>query len=419
MTVTRHDIDWGAGGVRPSADRASWPFSRTDKGKPHSNLHNIGVVLDHEPTLIGIAWYDEFLERILTGVPAKEWTDHDDVAIAMRLQDDFGLVGARPQQVREVLEQRVRASPRHCVREWLEGLRWDGTPRIAEAFEDHWGVEIAPWQPDDYVRAVSANFFRGLVARVLRPGCQLDTMVVFEGAQGTGKTTALRTLGGPWYALSHESVTRKDFFEGLQGKWLIEIGELDAFSKAEVTRVKTVISTPTDRYRKSYGRSATDYPRQCVFAGTTNADNWGRDETGLRRFWPIRCGDINAHALAEARPQLFAEAASDLGRKLSWWDVPTSALRVQADRQVDAEHPWNEFLLPFLDQHTEVSIPDILVGPLKHHISDLSPATQQTVARLLKLASWKKYRPRREGSRRKLWVRNDFVEEGESDTAVL
>jgi putative DNA primase/helicase len=252
------------------------------------------------------------------------------------------------------------------------------------------------------VRAASKNFFIGLIARVFKPGCQLDTMVVFEGAQGIRKTSALRLLGGEWYGQANESVQQKDFLASLAGKWIVEIGELDAFSRAEVTRVKTVISTPVDRYRPSYGRVAADYPRQCVFVGTTNKDDWGNDETGLRRFWPMRCGIINLETLTSSRDQLFAEAVLRYDEGVHWWEMPgASTVGVQATRQGD--HVWEALILSDLSDAYECTTLDLLTRVLKFVPREIKRIDELTVGSILRRAGWVKKPARRNGRLAKVW----------------
>lgn len=370
-------------------------------GTPRPTISNAVKVLEHDKALNGLVWYDQFLDTILTGTPPREWKDEDDLNLNVDLQDRIGLSTIQKMIVRDAVTQYAHRRARHVVKDYLKTLTWDGEPRVDHAFEDHWGVECGDTQPCDYVRAISHNFFVGLIARIMQPGCQLDTMVVFEGAQGIGKTSALRVLGGEHYALSHESVTSKDFFQALRGKWLIEIGELDAFSRADKTRVKTVISTPTDRYRSSFGHRTADHPRQCVFAGTTNADDWGNDESGLRRFWPVKCAEINVATLAAARDQLFAEAVVLYGDGDKWWRVPSIAKDIQADRQ--QTHPWQEFIGPWLAGRTEVSIAEVLTGCLKKDAGDLTMADHHAAGRCLALAGWKKSVVRRGKNLRKIW----------------
>ena len=227
---------------------------------------------------------------------------------------------------------------RNCVKEWLDTLEWDSQPRIDKFFSDCMGSK-----DDEYSDCASHNFWLSMVARVYRPGCKVDNMVVLEGEQGVGKSTALQIVAGEaWFAEQHESATNpKAFAEILQGKLLIEISEMDAFRQAEVNRVKQTISCPSDRFRPSYGHHAVDHPRRCVFVGTTNKDDWNKDETGARRFWPIRCsGEINLDAIRENREQLFAEAVFRFNAGEPHWLMPADATKREQDEryQVDAWH---------------------------------------------------------------------------------
>lgn len=384
----------------------------TDKQIPRSTLANAVLVLQHEPD-VGPSrlWYDEFLDRVLMddGAGIRQWRDDDDTRLTVFMQQQVGMLTIAESHVASAVRYVARQRTHHCVRELLAALPWDQVERIAHAFEDFWGAVPAPNQPSDYLRAISANFFLGLVARVLHPGCQLDTMVVFEGPQGIGKSRALRTLGGAWYMLAAESVTSKDFFQVLAGCWLVEIGEMDSFSRAERERTKLVISTPTDRYRPSYGRHARDYPRQCVFAGTTNHDDYGNDDTGLRRFLPVRCGDIDLPGLAAARPQLLAEAYARILTGAPWWDVPR-ALDAQADRQ--AEDVWTSIVLDHVLTKPDIALADVLRDALKIRDADMNRSHELRVGRILKLAGWVKKPARRLGKLSKRWFAPDEGEQG-------
>jgi putative DNA primase/helicase len=386
----------------------SW-IAHLDRGERglRANLSNAVGVLQHDGAYgPDVLWRDEFLDRLMTcptGDMPREWDEADTYRLTAHIQQTIGIPAMTTTEVKKAVHYVASQRLRHVVRDNLSTLTWDDTPRIDLALEDHWGVECGETMPCAYVRAVSANLFLGLVARVLRPGCQLDTMVVFEGGQGIGKTSALRILGGAYYAQAHESVTHKDFFEGLQGKWVIEIGELDAFSRAEVSRVKTVISTPTDRYRVSYGHYAADHPRQCIFAGTTNHDGWGADETGLRRFWPIRCGLVNLESLATARTQLLAEAVHRVQAGEPWWITPTlPTLAVQADRQAD--DAWTDLVFAGIGLDTEITVAEVLIRILKFDAAQISRADELRVGRILRLAGWTKKNIMRRGKQGKRWV---------------
>src|SRR5262249_23914540 len=203
------------------------------------------------------------------------------------------------------------------------------------------------------------------VARVYRPGCKVDNMVVLEGPQGIGKSSALHVIGGEWFTEQHESASNpKPFKEILQGKLLIEISEMDAFSRAEVSRVKQTITDTLDRYRESFGRHAKDHLRQCVFVGTTNKDDWNKDDTGARRFWPIACkGEIDVEGIRANREQLFAEAVTRIKNGESWWEMPAEETRLEQQKRYDAD-AWSEDIAAFIALKSKVTVNEILVDCL-------------------------------------------------------
>lgn len=367
----------------------AWGLQLTDRGMPHLNLHNAAVIIESDASFKGTIYYDDFLNRVmLQNSPAREWSDADDLRLTRHIQAELGL----PRIGREVVSQAVVAVAhqrrRNCVREWLETLQHDGAARIEKFFTDCFGADDS-----EYTHSASRNFWLSMVARVYRPGCKVDNMVVMEGAQGAGKSTALQIMGGDWFAEQHESATNpKAFSEILQGKLLIEISEMDAFSRVEVNRVKQTISCPSDRFRPSYARHATDHPRQCIFVGTTNRDDWNRDETGARRFWPIVCSDINLEAIANAREQLFAEAVVRHKAGETHWIMPEETTRNEQEARYQAD-PWLADIEAIIKGESSVTTSHV-AGKLNIAIERRDRGTEMRIGAVLRFLGWHRKRER-------------------------
>ncbi len=377
------------------------------QGSPIANVDNALRVIERHQDFKEITWFDEFHHKYLTtwkSEKAREWQDVDDLNLMGFMQRGLGMRRMSDDMVRKAAIILAHKNVRNEPRDWLEKLTWDETPRLTEFFIKGFGAE-----DNEYVRAAARNFWIGMVARIFRPGCQVDNMIVLEGAQGAGKTRALRLIGGPWYAEAHESVTDKDFFMVLHGKLIVEIAELDAFSRAEVTRIKQVVSCTTDRYRAPYGRTAQDHPRMSVFVGTTNEKSYLRDNTGGRRFWPISCTTIDHAYLAQFRDQLYAEAVVGFKKWVKtqadedgWWLMPAQATAaVQEERrQVDE---WENILEGFLKHKIEVRMHEMAMDALKIDAARLDRFVQQRIAGILRAMGWDKHNVTREGVQMKVW----------------
>lgn len=362
---------------------------------PNATLSNAVAVMENDEALKGGVWYDTFLQRVMTDEPPREWGDSDDINLTLYMQRGVGL----PKISREIVSQAVIAiayrNPRNCVRDWLEGLKHDGTPRIDKFFADCMGAEDS-----EYTSAASRNFWLSMVARVFNPGCKVDNMVVLEGPQGAGKSSALQTIGGPHFAEQHESATNpKAFAEILQGKLLVEISEMDSFNRAEVNRVKQTISCPADRFRASYGRHAKDHPRQCVFVGTTNRDDWNRDETGARRFWPIACrGQIQLELVRENREQLFAEAVVRHKAGEAHWLMPAETTKTEQDARYQAD-PWLAGIEMIVKGESEVTTSHV-AEKLNISLERRDRATEMRIGACLRFLGWHRKQKRTAGNDR-------------------
>lgn len=396
--------DLVAGAQSAVSSWLSWGLQRNGNGAPLTNLSNAVRVLECAPQFRGIVWFDEFLGQILTiaadGGP-RQWTEADDINLTLRFQREIDIQRMGKETVRDAVIEVAMRDMRNCVKDWIESQAWDGTRRLERFFIDVFGAPDTP-----FTRAVGRNFWLSICARVYQPGCKVDNMIVLEGSQGVGKSTAIALIGGAWYAEQHESATNaKAFAEILQGKLVIEISEMDAFDRAEVKRVKSVVSNRSDRYRPSYGRYAKDHPRQGVMIGSTNKDDWNRDDTGARRFWPIKTRGVNIGLLIELRGQLFAEAAQRYKAGEKWWEVPEDAAKAEQESRFDS-HPWIEVISSYLVGRDEVTTNQIMQGPLGMETRELNRRAEMDVAGCLRYLGWEKLGNKRiEGRVRKVWVR--------------
>lgn len=301
-------------------------YAKGDKLEP--SLSNIVTILSQHPDWAGVIAFDAFSSRIVAtrqppwstltmpadGARAGEWRDEDDSRAAMWLEA-FGMGGVQTSKVGEAVQVVARVYEVHPVRDYLNGLAWDGTERIG-----NWLTAYVGTEETSYTRLVGRLWLISAVARVMVPGSKADHMLVLEGDQGTNKSSALRTLAGAsWFYDDAIDLDSKDGKIALRGRWIVELAELDSLRRSDVERVKAFLTVQEDRYRPPYGRRDVDVPRQCVFAGTTNNTEYLRDATGNRRFWPVKCGAINLDALSLDRDQLWAEAVHAYRADAAWW----------------------------------------------------------------------------------------------------
>jgi len=236
---------------------------------------------------------------------------------------------------------------RHPIREYLNGLKWDGVERLEKWLEYYCGA-----QPTPYVRAVGKKTLLGAVGRVYQPGIKFDTVLVLEGEQGCGKSTTCSILGGKWYGDAPIDIhNQKDTIEYIRSHWVVEFSEMASTRKADVNSLKNFITRQEDDARPAYARTRVRFPRQSIFIGTVNPDSVGylADETGNRRFWPVLCTNFRLEELRKDRDQLFAEAVQCFKTGETLYLQPElfgAALQEAQQRQV--KDPWADIITSYV-----------------------------------------------------------------------
>lgn len=296
----------------------------TEKGALAQTIENAVIILRHDPNLKDCLAYNEMDHNIvsLKSLPwreirgASQWVDTDDAALRFYMERLYGMTGK--DRIFDAVNVVAQERSFHPVRDYLNDCTWDGVPRVDTLLIDYLGAE-----DNAYTRAVTRKTLVAAVARIYRPGCKFDYMLTLRGRQGLGKSALIAKLGGAWFSDTFTTMQGKDAYEQVQGVWIMEVGELAGMRKAEAETIKLYISKQVDRFRPAYGRRLQEFPRQCVFIGTTNETQFLRDTTGNRRFWVVDTPNEPTHDMwdeltAETIKQIWAEAVElyNAGEKL-------------------------------------------------------------------------------------------------------
>lgn len=406
------------------AEEAAWRNSLryNEDGTLTKDPGNAALLMINDSRWKGAVRYDEFADRVrwyrdapaLTGMPApKEGRNIDETAITFVQHWLRRIVGPAfsREATKAALLMAAQANSFHPVQDFLRGLRWDGTKRLATWLPKYLGT-----RDDDYHAQVGRMWLVSAVARAMKPGCKVDHMLVLEGSQEALKSTALRILAGDGWLLEGRLDLRDPVRSGasIQGKWIVEVAELQAFKGASIYAVKEWVTLQVDSFRGAYQEFDRDRPRQCVFAGTTNEDRYLVDPTGARRFWPVRCADtINVAALRQDRDQLWAEAfetfmggqpvnwSPDHWGAWSWWPERANVeLRASLRAEQDARHDqdeWEAKVAPWVTPG--VTVGEILGTCLAIEPAKWDRAAQTRVGAILHRLGWRAMRSTLDGER--------------------
>jgi predicted P-loop ATPase len=367
---------------------------------------NIIAAFRHARELQRLVHYNEFALHVeFTRAPPwreigqnSRWTDADDTALTVWLQER-DIAVTNPGKVADTTLLAAQEHAFHPVREYLQGLVWDGVPRLAVWLASYLSAEGSAV----YLAAIGRRFLVSAVARIMAPGCQADHVLVIEGAQGIGKTSAARALAvrPEWFAGNLPDIHSKDAAIQLLGHWIIEISELKAIRNSQQEATKSFITETVDTFRPPYGRRTAQFPRQCVFIATTNESEYLRDRTGNRRFWPVRCGHVDVDVLVRDRDQLWAEAVQQYWLGTAW-HLTDAEIAIARDEQgarvftTELESDVASYLRSLRDRgKIETSVKDVLVSGLGLKVDaptyvEAARKIGSAVAEAMELAGWKK-----------------------------
>lgn len=316
-TDARDDAD------KPMADALPWwlaPYFDAEKARWNISRKTIISALRNDEELANCIGFNNLSNNMelrrdwpIAQARAGRIKGTTDLLLGDWLSKKYKIPAVTRQAITEAMETVAHENSWHPIRDYLDGLEWDGKSRI-----NRWLIWTLGETPDtlpsamrEYFELVGRYWLLGMINRVMEPGCKFDYCPVLEGPGGLGKSTMVEVLAStPWYSDTQFEIGKgKESSEQVGGVWAIELGEMSAMGKAEVTAVKAFITSKVDRYRPAYARTMEEFPRQCVLVGTTNENTYLRDRTGNRRFWPIPVKQaIKTTWLARWRDQLFAEA---------------------------------------------------------------------------------------------------------------
>lgn len=396
-------------------------WSLTDEGKFRpTSLNNTRLMLTYHPKFAAKFMLNRFQHKvwIVGGLPSdvgepptRLVSDHDYMAVASWLNTVGLMPGVETVgKVIGLIASRLTFDP---VEDYLRSLKWDGQFRIAD-----WLTAYAGASKTEYTKLVGPRFLISAVARVLKPGCKVDTMLVLEGPQGIKKSTLARALfGSDWFSDQVGDVTSKESSIQIQGLWCIEVAEMDHFSRADDKAVKSFLSRLDDRYRPTYGLNTVEFPRRCVFVGTYNPDGSGilKDATGGRRYWFVACNEINIDAVTRDRDQLWAEAVENYEVGEQWWlDAHEEKLAKAEQAQRQETDLWDDPVAYWLkDQMPGATFrASDVAGALNIPVQNRDQRAQTRIGKILKKLGCVDVRPYDDaGKQYRAWMKPETEEE--------
>lgn len=382
-------------------DRVAAMLARPGDDKPPTrSARNVMTILDEDSWFASRLWLDEFAGALMWDGHAA--TDVDVTGVRLAIADTYGMEPSAT-LTHECMAASAATRGRHPVREYLGGLLWDGVPRMHRLLDFYAGATATPLHEQ-----ISRCFLVSAVARVMQPGCKVDTVLILQGAQGAGKSRFFRVLGGEWFSDTAIDIRSKDALLALRGRWVYELAELAATRPRDAETVKAFLSAQVDHYRPPYGRLVVEVPRQCVMVGTTNEAAFLADATGARRFWPVSVGDIQLERLALDRDQLWAEAVEAYEAGAQWWlDAADAGALREVHEVYQHGDPWEPVIERWLDDHRRgqsVTMTEVLTEALGVPYERQTKGAEMRLSGLLQHIGRTRQRRQVSGVRTWVWV---------------
>ena len=324
-----------------------------------STVENMVLILQNDPKLKGRFSFDTFRQRpvIAKKLPWKRegedqyLGDKDESMLYLYLEQEYGITAVKLATALDCVYEKNKFHP---VRDYLGGLKWDGTRRLDTLLIDYMGCDDSP-----YIRAITRKTFVAAVARIYKPGVKFDSVLTLVGEEGRMKSTLFAKMGRDWFSdsFNFNMLRGKEGCEQIQGVWLMEIGEMAGLRKADQNEVKSYIARDKDSYRPAYGRNTVTYKRQGIFVSTTNEEDFLQEGNGHRRIWPAKIlitepvKNVSTDLTASEVDQLWSEALMYYKKGETLY-LPANLEQVakQVQRAHTEEHPWTGVIREYLDK---------------------------------------------------------------------
>jgi len=400
--------------IQALAIPAKWEETLTydEDGKVKGKLYNLETIFVNAEKFQNVFFFDDFNQRIVIfNKQTNEIVDFDDNYMALlrvKLARDYG--DFRERDIEHVVITIAKRNHFHPLQTRIKEIEWDERPRV-----DTWLSKYCGAEDIEYTRLVGKKWLISAIARLFKPGCKVDNVMMLEGGQGSKKSTMLRELSYDNFLDGGIDIRSKDGLMSLFGKWIVEFSELEGLNGRTADTVKAFLAKQDDKIRLPYKKTEEYFKRTCVFAGTTNRKQYLSDTSGNRRFWPIKIDKVDMSKIIDNRDQLWAEAYQMYRRGEIWWtdeDAPESLMfAAEQDERIDgsdiddtiSDYLTDEVLI-FDDGIKFIKLVDIWTRALNGKLENLSRSKELEIASSLRRLGFEKGRKTHKGVKYKGWL---------------